>query len=531
MNETLKKYSQQITNLWEKYDKKTKLYMLGVAVLVIAVLAVLVFLLNKPKMVTLTSNITPTEAADIRDVLKENKINYKVSDDSTSIMVEAQQLADAKMALGKKGIPTKGFTYKDAFDSSFSTTDAEKQLKYNLAFQNELVEHIKSIDGISDAKVNLVIPTSDRTIFDENKEAKASVIIKTKKEISNEQVQGIVNFIAGSVQNLEPKNVKIIDQTGKILYLGVEDDYTMVNKQYEYKHLLESQVETKIFYQLVNSGLFDSADVKANLIINFDKQSSVSEEYTTPSGQSKGVPGSEYHYESSGTNGSATGAPGTDTNGANTEYLMPEDGSSENNTTIDKTDYNVNKTVTNREKNSGDINYDDSTISIVVNKFKTYNQGLLEKQGLLKDTTFDQFKEQNNEAIKLEIQEDVVDIIKNATGIKNIEIIGFERPIFNAKVVSKKPWTEYIPIALTLLIIALLAYVVYKGFEPIEVVETEPELSVEDLLATTKEQQTLEEIEFDERSETRKHIEKFVEDNPEAVAQLLRNWLNEDLEV
>ena len=63
---------------------------------------------------------------------------------------------------------------------------------------------------------------------------------------------------------------------------------------------------------------------------------------------------------------------------------------------------------------------------------------------------------------------------------------------------------------------------------PVEVTELEPELSVEQLLATTKENQSLEDVEFSEQSETRKRIEKFFEENPEAVAQLLRNWLNED---
>ena len=58
--------------------------------------------------------------------------------------------------------------------------------------------------------------------------------------------------------------------------------------------------------------------------------------------------------------------------------------------------------------------------------------------------------------------------------------------------------------------------------------DEEPELSVEQLLATTKENQSLEDIEFSDKSETRKMIEKFVDENPEAVAQLLRNWLNDD---
>ena len=39
---------------------------------------------------------------------------------------------------------------------------------------------------------------------------------------------------------------------------------------------------------------------------------------------------------------------------------------------------------------------------------------------------------------------------------------------------------------------------------------------------------TLEDIELEEKSETRKMIEKFVDENPEAVANLLRNWLSED---
>jgi flagellar M-ring protein FliF len=56
--------------------------------------------------------------------------------------------------------------------------------------------------------------------------------------------------------------------------------------------------------------------------------------------------------------------------------------------------------------------------------------------------------------------------------------------------------------------------------------EEEEELSVESLLQSTPE--VLEDIELGEKSETRKLIEKFVDENPEAVANLLRNWLSED---
>ena len=41
-------------------------------------------------------------------------------------------------------------------------------------------------------------------------------------------------------------------------------------------------------------------------------------------------------------------------------------------------------------------------------------------------------------------------------------------------------------------------------------------------------QEELEDIGYNEKSEARLLIEKFVDERPEAVATLLRNWLNDD---
>ncbi|HCR40806.1 MAG TPA: hypothetical protein DIW41_07875 [Lachnospiraceae bacterium] len=108
--------------------------------------------------------------------------------------------------------------------------------------------------------------------------------------------------------------------------------------------------------------------------------------------------------------------------------------------------------------------------------------------------------------------------------------MAYEQPVFLPKTEVARSWTDYVSIVLAVLIVALLAFVVFKGVMPVKVTEMEPELSVEQLLATTKENQSIEDIEFNEVSETRKIVEKFVDEKPEAVAQLLRNWLNEDWE-
>ena len=107
-------------------------------------------------------------------------------------------------------------------------------------------------------------------------------------------------------------------------------------------------------------------------------------------------------------------------------------------------------------------------------------------------------------------------------------MVAYQVPKFVEKTRSSRGIQDYLMIILAVLIIALLIFVVLRGTAPVKVADEEPELSVEQLLATTKENQSLEDIEFSDKSETRKLIEKFVDENPEAVAQLLRNWLNDD---
>jgi len=85
-------------------------------------------------------------------------------------------------------------------------------------------------------------------------------------------------------------------------------------------------------------------------------------------------------------------------------------------------------------------------------------------------------------------------------------------------------------IVLGILLLLLLLFILMRKKEEEE--EIEPELSVEDLLATTQleeakeEEARLKEIEYETDNEIKKQIDKFVTEKPEAVAALLRNWLN-----
>ena len=91
--------------------------------------------------------------------------------------------------------------------------------------------------------------------------------------------------------------------------------------------------------------------------------------------------------------------------------------------------------------------------------------------------------------------------------------------------------TDILQIALAVLIFALLGFVVFRSTRKQNEEEEEPELSVDALLQSTADaSEDMEDIGYSEKSETRLLIEKFVDENPDAAALLLRNWLNEDWE-
>jgi len=174
------------------------------------------------------------------------------------------------------------------------------------------------------------------------------------------------------------------------------------------------------------------------------------------------------------------------------------------------------------------VNYDTSSISVVAYNYVVYNEDTLKANGSLDEMTFDEFVEQNKDQVRTEVDEEIVNAISKATNIPvdNISVIAYEQPMFQYSEGGIDPM-NIIQIVIAVLILAMLGFVVFRSLRVEREEEVAEEISVEDLLEE-QEQENLEDIGFSEKSETRILIEKFVDENPEAVAALLRNWLNED---
>ena len=176
------------------------------------------------------------------------------------------------------------------------------------------------------------------------------------------------------------------------------------------------------------------------------------------------------------------------------------------------------------------IVYDKSSIAVTAISYNVIHEEDAKELGLLDGITWEEYKLSNNERKKLEIDPELYSVVSNASGIavEDITIVAYEEPFFVDKEGVNVEFTDVLQIVIIIIILLLLAYVVIRSFKRDKAEEEQPEeLSVETLLQSMP-TETLEDIELETKSETRKMIEKFVEENPEAVANLLRNWLNED---
>lgn len=538
MLDRLKAIGARIVEFWNRFTSKQKTLIICITAAVIFTLVALILMLNRAKYTELVTFDNTSDAATAKSVLDEANpaIDYNVSADGKTFMVNEKQESTARLLLGENNIATnKSDDWELLFDNSMSTTDSERQLKQKLVKQNNISKELELIEGVKQASVQITIPDSTNSLLSKEKEASASILLITTDKFEENSVDGIANYVATSLGNSTTDNVRIIDQTGNLLFGGDGDSASAVGNSsaaIKIKAQVTDNLEDRIRSLMVNSGVYNDAAVTANLDINLDQQEVEDvHHYTDDAEEDTGPKTSYYYYNAENTEG-ALGIPGTDSNDDTVnDYEIQNGNAGASNANVIKEEYNDSVTTTKTVKSIGTINTANSSMALVLSKYIIYDEAKMKKAGQLKGTNFEAFQEENSDWKPIEVDEETINLISNATGIgtDKISIQAYEVPLFYPQETSAaQTIANYLQFILAILIVVLLVFVVFRGMRPVEVSELEPELSVEALLATTKENQTLEDIEFSDKSATRQQIERFVDQNPEEVALLLRNWLNDE---
>lgn len=128
-------------------------------------------------------------------------------------------MPNATILLGSNDIPSDGYSISDAIDGSFSTTEADKNKKYQLYLEEKMADDLETISNVSKAYVTLSLPSDDGTILSKDEEAYASINLQLSDDMSEEQAAGIARYVATALGNKSTENIEIIDGDGNIAFL------------------------------------------------------------------------------------------------------------------------------------------------------------------------------------------------------------------------------------------------------------------------------------------------------------------------
>ena len=535
MPEQVKQILEKIVEWWKKFNNKQRIALVSAFSVVMIALVILAVVMTTPTTTVLYRCEDYAEAAKIKELLdSDESIEYTFDERTLSFVVIEEDEAAASMLLGSNQIELENYNINNVIDGSFTKTEADKQKAYQDYLEKKFADHISDLSMVESATVTLTMPKDDGTILSRKEKSTAGIALKLKSSMSEEQAYALALYVSTQLGNDTTEGITIIDQNSNVIYSGKDSQSPMstVTTQLTYKQRMENEIKDEISDVLVKSRVFADVQVAMNLSVNFDQTEQVKTELGIPNGMDGGAITQQSLYDMMSTNGYEGGVPGTDTND-DTTYVT-EDGTT-GKTEISESDtiYDYDKTITTTQGTGGNIVYENSSAMVMATKYIVYDEVELRESGQLDEMTWEQFKAANSEKRVVVVDESYITAIANATGFpaKSITFMCYEEPQFIDEADDGRSITDYAQIIIAVLIFALLGYVVFRSTRTEKVEELAPEISVESLLdATSEAQEVLESIDYNEKSEVRVMIEKFVDENPDAVASLLRNWLNEDWE-
>lgn len=252
--EYLKNLLEQLNRSFGALPTTKKVFIAVTVLLTVASLVGLISWTSRVDYKTLYTGLGPEDSGAIIAWLKDQKVEYRIAADGSSIMVPSDMVYELRMSLASQGLPqSSGIGYEIFDQQNIGVTEFVQKVNYRRALQGELARTVKQFSEVRNARVHLSIP--EKTLFlDQQEQPRASVVLTLYpgKRLRPAQVQGITHLVASSVPGLDPENVNIVDSHGKLIAGGREPNryadqsQTQQQLQYEMEQTLTRKIETML---------------------------------------------------------------------------------------------------------------------------------------------------------------------------------------------------------------------------------------------------------------------------------------------
>lgn len=291
MNEWFKNVIEKIRNFWKSSSVIIKIVVVGIALAVIGAIIFAVNVSGSDSTVRLFPQAVTDESVrnQILDRVAQENVQVYVDDEGVISVNDEKTARRLRTLLTVEGLaPSNYDPFADFYNRSWSTTDAEQNVRHKNALSAALKQHLESLSDIDVAFVTLVLP--DKALFaSEQNPVSASIALRlsrTSDLLSNRRkVKGIQDYILKAVEGLSAENLTIIDQDGNILNdfegMAESDRVSIIEKQQKLIRKMEAQLEAKVLTALQHNYTPDRiTDVIAHYEMDMSEKNSDSTIYS-----------------------------------------------------------------------------------------------------------------------------------------------------------------------------------------------------------------------------------------------------------
>ncbi|MFH1999845.1 MAG: flagellar basal-body MS-ring/collar protein FliF [Planctomycetota bacterium] len=278
-------FTGQIGSIWKKLTTGQKMVIMLVSAMLIMGVAAVVYWSNQLEMGVLFGNMNPKDAGAIQAKLEDSNVPYELGDGGQTILVPKDKVYELRNQLTQQGLIQGDGQGMEIFDKmQLGMTEFLQEVSYTRALQGELSRTISWLSQVAAAKVLITRPKS--TVFTElEKQPTASVTLKLVpgRTLSQREVMGITNIVASAVEGLDPENVKVIDNKGRLLTKNSSsEEGEMATSQLELKDSYESALTRKAQEQLDTVLGPGKVRIVVNLDLDMVRQTRREKKYSNP---------------------------------------------------------------------------------------------------------------------------------------------------------------------------------------------------------------------------------------------------------
>ena len=278
-------------------------------------LGVLVVLWSQaPNYTLLYASLSGKEATEVLDALDKAGIPYRLEQSSGALMVPSAKVHDARVKLAAHGLPKStdlGFEVLER-KQSFGTSQFLEQARYQRALEVELARSVATLNNIQSARVHLAVPKQSVFVRDRKKPS-ASVLVRLYpgRKLADGQGETIAYLVAAAIPALEPSEVSVIDQRGRLLTSPQSVDHLeLSHKEFEYTQRVEEAYTKRIENILAPVVGVESVRAQVTAVLDFTREEQTQETYDSD----PAVLRSEQVLEERSDNPIGGGVPGALTN-------------------------------------------------------------------------------------------------------------------------------------------------------------------------------------------------------------------------